>query len=163
MLLRDAAGVFVRPTARTAPLFQEPGPGVGVPGRAEERQMKLSDIAKERRGQRIMDAVVSRYGTPERVLARLGIDQSLLEEPMTAEQVLKTLQDSLSSLDEGEMQSLYDGLVSIVNSFDPENPGASDARRRRLASDARLTPQDRARQSFARRFPGAMRIDTGAW
>jgi hypothetical protein len=67
--------------------------------------MRLSDLARDRRGDRIADAIKAKYGTPSAVLRRLGIDAALLEKEteMTAEQVLLQLQNSLKDLPPGDM------------------------------------------------------------
>jgi hypothetical protein len=71
MLLKDASGFYVKPTRiGTAAQFQEPAPGVGMPRQAEEERqtMRLSDIAKDKRANRAMDAIKARYGTPAMLL-----------------------------------------------------------------------------------------------
>ena len=54
-------------------------------------------------------------------------------------------------------------ILDETDSVRPAAAGGQDANRRRFAADAKLTVQDRARQSFARRHPNAMRVNVGDW
>jgi hypothetical protein len=146
-------------------LFQNPQPGIGVSRRAEEdRKMPmLSDFAK---GNRAFNAIRAKYRTPEAVLARLGIDQSLLEEEPkmgTASEVLAMIDKAMKSLSPEEQSALCEGMYTMLEDTDSvRDPSAGqDARRRRFASDAKLTSADRARRSFNQRFPNAARIGSG--
>jgi hypothetical protein len=162
MLIRGADGFFVRATRRgeTSPFEGDPGRGVGIPGRVEEEQVMTTTLSKIARGDRALNAIRAKYKTPAAVLDRLGIDQSLLEDPTmaTAAEVLAMIDKAMKALSPEEQSALCEGMFQMLENTDsvraPANSAAEDARRRRLAADSRPTSRD----SFARRHPNTQRI-----
>lgn len=124
---------------------------------------------------RLIDELKRRYGTPENVLAALGLDTTLLDEEPTmamdqspaVENCLAAFRSMLGQLNDADRAEFATAVLEELQTEPGETAAAQaeDARRRfrdRFAADGRYAvPRATApSKGFEGRFPSAARIRT---